>query len=241
MRQLFLLLILTLLIACADKKYFRQGNAMLKKKDYAGAYAQFDRYVKMNPTMPRAYLKRSYAAWLSGNSIQAYKDIETLLTLDSMSTLGLCNRGYMKQQAGRTEQALYDYNKALAIDRHNADAYLNRASLYFMQGMKENALNDVSKAMEHGRFSAENFAYAKGWNYYYRGVSQMKNKEYEGAIIYFTSAIAADSMNARAYYERGLALKAINNKKGACADLHKAQQMGIPVSGDMFPLNCDVK
>lgn len=231
--------LMILAFACADKKHFRQGNAMLKKGEYKRACEAFDKYVYANPLMARAYIKRGYAAFLSGDTLQAYKDIETVLRLDSLNTLALCNRGYMKQQLGRYEQAMADYNKALRIDKRNADNYLNRASLYFEQGMRDKAYEDIAKAMAYGRFSAENFACAKGMHYYLRGISRMKKKEYEGAIIYFTNAIAADPLNGRAYYERGLAMKAVNDKKGACADLLKARSLGIKIENELFPLNCN--
>lgn len=232
------MLAIILFFACADKKHFRQGNALIKKREYQKAYNELDRYVASNPTMPRAYLRRGYAAWLNGNTLQAYKDIEKVLQLDSLNTLALCNRGFMKQQLGRTQQALADYEKALSIDKHNTDTYLVRAALYYEQGMKEKALEDIAMAMKYGRFSDGNFACAKGMHYYFRGVSRMKKQEYEGAIVYFTSAISADSLNGRAYYERGLALKAVNDKKGACADLLKARSLGVKVDDALFPLNC---
>jgi tetratricopeptide (TPR) repeat protein len=233
------ILLIVFAFACADKKFFRQGNAYLKRKEFGQAHGAFDVYVKTNPTMPRAYIKRGYAAWLMGDTLNAYRDMDKVLQLDSLNTLALCNRAYIKQQLGRTQQALDDYNKALQTDKKNADNYLGRASLYFMQGLKDKASEDIAKAMVYGRFSAENFACVKGMHFYFRGISRMKKKEYEGAIIYFTNAIAADSLNARAYYERGLALKAVNDKKGACADLNKARSLGVKIENELFPINCN--
>jgi tetratricopeptide (TPR) repeat protein len=232
------LLLLGLLFSCSPN-YYREGRTLLKRKSYAEAYAVFDNYVKANPDMPRAYLNRAYTAWLNGNKEQAYRDTEKLLQLDSMNVLALCNRGYMKQQLGRMEQALADYNKALAIDRKSADAYLDRASLWLEQGMRDKAMNDIEKALGYGRFSEHNFGCAAGWHFYFRGVARMKKQDFEGAILYLTNAIKADTSNGRAYYERGIAHKAVNDKKAACADLMKAQQMGIKVESYVMPVNCN--
>lgn len=227
-----------LLFSCSVN-YYRQGRTLLKSKSYPEAYTAFDNYVKANPDIPRAWLNRAYTAWLNGNKKQAYQDIEKLLQLDSINVLALCNRGFMKQRANQPEQALDDYNKALSIDRKSADAYLNRAYLRLEQGMKDDAMNDMEKALRYGRFSELNFACAGGLHYYFRGIARMKKQEYEGAILYFTNAIKADPANGRAYYGRGIAHKAVNDKRSACSDLQKARELGIKVSDEKLPYNCN--
>ena len=238
MKCLCCLPLLALLLSCSAN-YYKQGRTFLRSKSYAEAYTAFDKYVKANPDIPRAYLNRAYTAWLTGNKEQAYRDIEKLLQLDSMNVLALCNRGFIRQELGRTEQALADYNKAISIDRKSADAYLNRAYLWLEKGMKDNAMKDVEAALKYGRFSEQNFGCARGWHYYFRGVARMKKQEYEGAILYFTNAIKADSLNGRAFYERGVANKAVNDKKAACEDLGRARQLGVAIDKNMLPVNCN--
>lgn len=232
--------LLALLLSCSVNHY-RQGRTLLRQKNYSEAYTAFDHYVKSNPDIPRAWLNRAYTAWLMGNKDQAYRDIEKLLQLDSVNVLALCNRGFMDQKAGRIEQALKYYNKALSIDRKSADAYLNRASLHLEQGRRDDAMNDMKKALKYGRFSEHNFSCTRGMHYYFRGIARMQKQEYEGAILYFTRAIKTDPLNGRAYYERGLAHGAINDKRSACADLQKARELGISVGDEKLAFNCDCK
>ena len=238
MRSLCSLLLLMLLLSCAPN-YYKMGRVLLKQRSYEQSYNAFDKYVQANPDIPRAYLNRAYTAWLSGKKEQAYKDIEKLLQLDSMNVVALCNRGFMKQQLGRSEQALADYNRALSINKKSADAYLNRAYLWLEQGKKDDAMKDIEAALKYGRFTEQNFGCAGGLHYYFRGVARMKKQEYEGAILYLTNAIRADSLNGRAFYERGIAHKAVNDKKAACEDMKKARELGIQVSNEMLPANCN--
>lgn len=212
---------------------------MMKKGSYREAYDSFSLYAEANPRMPRAWMLRSQAAYLSGDKTQALKDIERALQLDSMNVLALCNRGFIRQEQGLSSRALSDYAAALAINRKSADAYLCRASLYLAAGEKEKAAADMDAALRYGRFSQGNFACSKGLHYYYRGISRMRKREYEGAIIYFSNSIRSDSANARAYFERGLAYRATNDKKNACTDLLKARELGMAVSDSLLPINCN--
>lgn len=239
MKHIIYLVVLLLAFSCADKKHYRNGNALMKQKRYSEAYDSYSLYAGANPRMPRAWMVRSQAAYLAGDKLQAYKDIERTLQLDSMNVLALCNRGFLKQEMGRTAQALDDYSKALSISRKSADAYLCRASLFLSVGEKDKAAADMDAALNYGRFSPGNFACSKGLHYYYRGIARMKKREYEGAIIYFSNSIRSDSVNARAYFERGLAYRATNDKKNACADLLMARELGIAVNDSLLPLNCN--
>ena len=63
--------------------------------------------------------------------------------------------------------------------------------------------------------------------YYGRGNLHIANGEYAEAIVDYSAAIEHDADLAEAYYNRGMARLAIDDKPNGIADLSKAGELGL--------------
>jgi hypothetical protein len=61
---------------------------------------------------------------------------------------------------------------------------------------------------------------------------------YAGAVADYTLAIQLDAKYARAYLNRGKSHLQLGNKESGCADLAKAEQLGIVDGYDSFKSQC---
>ena len=66
--------------------------------------------------------------------------------------------------------------------------------------------------------------------YYNRGNSKAKAKDYYGAIADYTKAIEINPNDAGAYYNRGISKYYLGDKNGACQDARKTQGLGLDAS-----------
>jgi tetratricopeptide (TPR) repeat protein len=84
-----------------------RGLAYVKRGDYAGAVADFDEAIRLNPQFSFAYNSRGYAYAMKGDFDRAIADYNEAIRLDPRYGLALLNRGL----AYFTK---HDYDRAIA-------------------------------------------------------------------------------------------------------------------------------
>jgi tetratricopeptide (TPR) repeat protein len=163
MKRLLLLAVLTLLVPAASvpaqrtdsaKKYVKHGLERFAKNDIAGAIADYDRAISIDPRLSDAYLNRGKAKRAAGDLDGAIADYEMMAELDvSMAinnrdiTQAYLNRGYIRSNHMDLDGALADFDKAIQLDPNDADAYFKRGRAFLIVGNASFAIADFDKSI----------------------------------------------------------------------------------------------
>ncbi|MES2515966.1 MAG: tetratricopeptide repeat protein [Bacteroidota bacterium] len=139
------------------------------------------------------------------------------------------NRGNAYYNEGKINEALADFDKAISIKPNSPNALSNRAAIYInMQKYKE-ALNDLNNAILY----KPDFANA----YSNRGIIKSLTNM-PGALEDMNQAISIEPTNPKLYYNRAGYYMQSHQKDLACADVQKAQQMGMTQGSPLLDNLC---
>jgi tetratricopeptide (TPR) repeat protein len=163
MKRLLLLAFPTLLVFVASapaqrsdsaRKYVKHGIERFGKNDIAGAIADYDRAVSIDPKLADAYLNRGKAKRAGGDLDGAIADYETVAELDSSIainnhdiTQAYLNRGYIRSNHMDLDGALADFDKAIKFDPNDADAYFKRGRAFLIVRNPKFAIADFDKSI----------------------------------------------------------------------------------------------
>lgn len=131
------------------------------------------------------------------------------------------DRGIIAAKEGRYETALALFTRAFQRDPEFTDAYYNRGLVSIAIGLLGQGVSDFSKVVEIQPGSPE--------GYQKRGSLHFAMKEYDLAILDFTKIIELDSASAQASFQRSLSYYAKGQYDQAWEDIHKLQNLGLPV------------
>jgi tetratricopeptide (TPR) repeat protein len=125
---------LMILAACSKplsevEKYRRQGNELLRKRDFDGAIAEYTKAIELDPSDEASYLARAGAKRDMGDWEGAIAEITTLIERNPTNAEAYIVRGIMRtvkrDEEGRMSDldgAIADFEKALDIDPMNKTA-----------------------------------------------------------------------------------------------------------------------
>lgn len=160
------------------------------------------------------------------------------LVTTSFGLMAQKNASYYIQRAqNRMEKedfqgALRDFNEAINQEPNNSLAYINRGTLnarYLFN--KRSALNDFNKAIE--------LTPDQPTAYYNRGALLKDAQNYNAALLDYNKVIELNPTFAAAYYNRAtLNYFFISNKKEACVDWRKAEELGHPEASEWISKYC---
>jgi len=120
----------------------------IAKKDYDKAIDLYTKYIKANPQNAAAYIGRSKAYLLKGNSEEALADANAAVQKAPGDALAYGQRALVAKVRQDYAKALEDLTKALKIDPASAWALAQRADVYSRQKDQANALKDVNIALQ---------------------------------------------------------------------------------------------
>jgi len=162
MKRLLLFAVPTLLILVASapaqrsdaKKFVKHGIERFGKNDLAGAIADYDRALGIDPRLAEAYLNRGKARRAAGDLDGAIADYEMVAEIE----LGLAvnnhditqaylHRGYIRSNHMDLDGALADFDKAIQFDPNDADAYFKRGRAFLIVGNAKYAIADFDKSI----------------------------------------------------------------------------------------------
>lgn len=163
MKRLLLIAIPTLLIFTASasaqpkesaKKHVKHGIELFGKNDLAGALAEYDQAIRIDPKLAEAYLNRGKAKRAAGDLDGAIADYEVMADINpSMMinnhdvTQAYLNRGYIRSNRMDLDGALADFDKAIEFDPNDADAYFKRGRAFLIVGNAKFAIADFDKSI----------------------------------------------------------------------------------------------
>lgn len=175
------------------------------------AIIEFNRYIKMRPNDPMAYIVRGDSYDDMGQFEKAINDYSKSIELEPRLVKAYDKRATAYVQLGDFERALQDYNKAIVIHPEEAQYYFNMSQAYNGLGDIDKTITSYTKAIELD----QNFAEA----YYNRGIAYNERGEYDKAISDYDIAIQLQpEFIVDVYFNRGLAYQGKGEYKKALED-----------------------
>jgi lipoprotein NlpI len=113
-------------------------------KDVAGAIADYDKAIELNPADATAYVARGEARRLLKDFDKAVADFTQVIGMDPKNAMAYSYRGLAKVNLKNYEEALADCSKATELDPQNAPAWENL-------GYVQNDLLQFQAALENFR------------------------------------------------------------------------------------------
>jgi tetratricopeptide (TPR) repeat protein len=197
MKRLLLLAVLPLLAFAASvpaqrtdsaKKHVKHGLERFGKNDIAGAIADYDRAISIDPKLADAYLNRGKAKRAAGDLDGAIADYEMMAELDVRMainnrdiTQAYLNRGYIRSNHMDLDGALADFDKAIQLDPNDADAYFKRGRAFLIVGNASFAIADFDKSISIDDRNPLVYA-ERGFARQTRGESGAAQKDFERGL-----------------------------------------------------------
>ena len=193
------------------------GRRKLKRKDYQGAIAEFDRALASNLNDLDALSGRAEAYYWLKDFPSAIQDLDAVLERNPNNATFFFYRGTAHAEIEEYDKAIADYTEALRLDPDYAYAYNNRGISYNELGESEKAIADYTEAL---RLDPN---YAKAYNN--RGKNYNDLGESKKAIADLNEALRLDPDMASAYGNRGISYGQLENKQKALEDYQKAADL----------------
>ena len=133
----------TALWAVEPETYIDQGLAKAEAGNHAGAIEDFSRAIKLNPSLPMAYLARAQSRVAKAEYRDAIKDYSRAIRLNNANAAAYLNRGQAHGMLKEYQAELDDSSQAIKIAPGYAEAYVNR-------GVAKTKLHDPDPAAHKG-------------------------------------------------------------------------------------------
>tara|TARA_R110002072_G_scaffold301169_1_gene480385 strand:+ start:2421 stop:3251 length:831 start_codon:yes stop_codon:yes gene_type:complete len=180
-------------------------NSAIELKNAGIYFYHKARFIEENGLKDSAIFYYSKAISIDSNLYEAYN-----------------NRGLLFKADNQSELALRDFNQAISLDPENPILYNNRGTLFQEIDNQEEALNDFSIAINYGKYNNVELSYF----YRSRAASYAFLSKYEKAFKDLNKALELNSSNSLALLDRGILNKLNGDKKEACSDWKKAEELG---------------
>lgn len=200
--------------------FFEQGkiHALQKKNDLA--VAEFSKTIALGNGTEDVYKRRAAANVALGKNDEALKDYSLVIEqLRSQDPDVFKARGDLFLAQKNYPSAIRDYNKALGFKKDDVTILLARANANYQQGKTKFAAAelDYKKVLT---IEADNQLAARGLAKMYFDQEKWQQAIDQLNIVMKKGGTGED------YDMRGKCYFKLNNKKSACEDLTKAEQMG---------------
>jgi tetratricopeptide (TPR) repeat protein len=187
--------------------FYNEGNLRRDQHDMAGALADYNTAIELQPSYAEAYLGRGIVKMFQRDIDGAIADYSKAIELRPDFADAYFNRaGLKRDEKGDINGALVDYNRAVELAPNNSAFKKIRYETQLRATAGQNGIIP-SKQSLHEAMALD-------------AVGQMKwaKQDLDGAMADFNNAIALDPTFAQAYFDRGR-LKALkHNVDGALAD-----------------------
>ncbi len=119
----------------------------LKRKDNAGAFADYDRALALNPNYASVFIRRASARFGLGDYDAAIADGTRAIELEPSNPQGYHNRAVARGAKGDLDGEMADYDRALALNPDLVDAIAYRGAGWLIKGDLKAALRDLDRAL----------------------------------------------------------------------------------------------
>ncbi|MGI8981420.1 MAG: tetratricopeptide repeat protein [Pirellulaceae bacterium] len=167
----------------------------------------------------RAVLGR--CLYIAGRKQDAFKEVDTAVSLDSKDSFALNQRSVMYKDSGELEKALADANAAVAI-RPDEYSWRRRATVFMKMRRYDEALADFERCSEKQRAVSY-------WYWSERGELHLLRHEYDASIVHLSKAFELAPNYAHYLYKRRAeAYFMLERFPQALSDLRKAWTLNPP-------------
>ncbi len=128
--------------------YYNIGNLLMDQGRLSEALDNFNKAVRLDPRLGRAFNNRGYVRHLMGDVDGAARDFDKSVQLDPKNPYVCYNRGVFRYKIHDFAGAIADYTRAIEIDSRLAAIFHDRGSAYLAQGKFDEAYGDFDKAIE---------------------------------------------------------------------------------------------
>lgn len=137
--------------------------------------------------------------------------------------------GISKTEVEDFKGAVEDITLALHLNPEVTSLYFYRGHSYYKLNRHKEAIDDFTKAIE---------LQPNGIYYNSRGIARDALGYYKDALKDFDKALEMIPGDAEFYYYRGLTKLHLNNKKGACLDWEKSDELGYDDAIEQLDSHC---
>jgi tetratricopeptide (TPR) repeat protein len=125
--------------------YLETGHAKYAKGDLAGALNDYNKALKIDPSLAAAYHGRGNTLKARGDIEEAIADYNRAIELNPRFSDAYYSRGNVRLTRQDINGAIADYNEALAINPYCAMAYANRGLALLLKGKSDEAEKDFDQ------------------------------------------------------------------------------------------------
>jgi tetratricopeptide (TPR) repeat protein len=195
------------------------------RRNYPAAVADYDRALRLNPGVARAWNFKGMALAQMNQVDSAAICFERALRIDPRFASALSNRGGVRLSRGDAAGAVEDFTKAIEADPRIWGAYTNRALAYTELKNHEGAIGDLRQALAIKPTNPDNFVYVNAI-----GIELEALGRHAEAVREFDEAIrttpGGDPRLGAYYANRARARLAAGDAAGASADAAEARRLG---------------
>ncbi len=211
-----------------------KGEILLSAKDYTGAINLFNKTLGINKLYLQAYIGKSKAYNLLGDSKEAFKVLDDAIQAFPTNAELLLARGLLNNNKEKYSKALNDFDKALQLNPLNAFVvYFNRGLAFSNLQEYESALSDFNEAATLDSTNANAF--------YSRGLANYQLGNYEISVKDFLRSDELNPNNSVTYYNLGMSYYKLEDVENACIYFHKSCGMKNTNACKMIIMSCSDK
>lgn len=211
--------------ALDSRNIWIKGMDYAEKGQYDLAIQEYNKAIQLYPTMSLYYIDRGRAHSMKvdefvskGNQADAEKsaslalnDFNEAIRLSPKSAEAYIERGRYYYLAQEDQKALDDLSKAIELDKNinkSIRAYYTRSKIYEYLGETGKAEADMKKYLELGGKAETKAASAvqskTADDYFAQGNADLKTRNYDNAILSFTSAISLNPDHTSSFQNRAV-------------------------------------
>jgi protein O-mannosyl-transferase len=198
-----------------------RGVARKQSGDRAGALADFNQAITLNPSDPKPWLNRADLHFDAGEFEAAMPDYNKALEVDPKNAHAYANRGASYGAQNKFDLALSDLNRAIELNPTLTDAFGNRALLYANTKRFTEELADIDRYLRLKPHDADMMNM--------RALALIELNRLPEAESEFDRAIQISPSTGAFYLNRSHLYQSTGRKTQALADAQRAQSLGVRV------------
>ena len=210
--------------------WINRGTARMDNVEKAAAATDFEQALRLEPESSLALHNLATLKSAAGENVSSEKLLSEAIEKNKNLPYPRAERAYQRLQSNDLKGALEDYDEVIRMEPKDEENYINRGLVKEKMKDLPGALKDFSTAIELDEKNE------KAW--LSRGNIMSKLSRPKEAIEDYGIAIALASDYPLAYYNRGIAYQNTGMKKESCADLMKAEKLGVKVDVKVKEKSC---